>query len=52
MAMLFVAYITEETKEQGMINILFKDYSCAAIIEMCKQLRRIENSTVNLNEKN
>ena len=47
----FVAYMTEESKDKGMLNTLFQDYSCAAIIEMCNHLRRIENNSANLEEK-
>lgn len=40
----FVAYTTEETKEQGIINILFKNESSAAIVSMSKILTNIENN--------
>ena len=41
----FVAYTTEETKEQGIINVLFKNESAAGIIAMSKALTNIENSS-------
>ena len=40
----FLAYTTEETKEQGIMNILFKNESAAAIIQMSKILTNIENN--------
>lgn len=40
----FVAYTTEESKDLGIINILFKNESCAAIIAMSKELTKIENN--------
>ena len=41
----FVAYTTEETKEQGIVNVLFKNESAAGIIAMSKALTNIENSS-------
>ena len=40
----FVAYTTEETKEKGIVNIVFKNESSAAIIAMSKILTNIENN--------
>jgi hypothetical protein len=40
----FVAYTTEETKENGIVNILFKNESAAAIVTMSKILTNIENT--------
>lgn len=41
----FVAYTTDEVKDKGIINILFKNESCAAIIEFSKALTNIENQS-------
>lgn len=41
----FVAYTTEETKEQGIVNVLFKNESAAGIIAMSKALTNIENTS-------
>lgn len=40
-----LAYTTEETKEQGITNVLFKNEPAAAMIKMSKILLDIENST-------
>jgi hypothetical protein len=40
----FVAYTTEETKENGIVNILFKNESAAAIVTMSKVLTNVENT--------
>jgi hypothetical protein len=40
----FVAYTTEELKEQGIVSILFKNESGAAIVSMAKILTNIENN--------
>jgi hypothetical protein len=40
----FVAYTTEELKEQGIVSILFKNESAAAIVSMSQALTNIENN--------
>lgn len=40
----FVAYTTEETKDKGIVNVLFKNESAAAIIAMSNALTNIENT--------
>lgn len=40
----FVAYTTEETQDKGIINVLFKNEACAAIVSMSKILTNIENT--------
>lgn len=40
----FVAYTTEELKDKGVVSILFKNESGAAIISMAKILTNIENN--------
>ena len=40
----FVAYTTEETQDKGVVNVLFKNEACAAIVSMSKILTNIENT--------